>query len=80
MTRPRPAQVVTLQAHVLARVSALVAALASTASVLAMALTGAALVGCSSEPTAAPDATSLASAALQVAAPGAEHRAEWALA
>lgn len=46
-------------------------------SVFAVALLAAAPAACSDE-ASAPDATSLASAALQVAAPGAEHRAEQA--
>jgi len=53
-------------------------AVASTSVASALAAVLAAAAGCSGEAAEAPDATELASAALQVAAPGAEHRAEQA--
>jgi hypothetical protein len=77
VTRPRPTQACTSVPAAAALPPTTLAArvAAALASTLAVVLSAAA--GCS-EPAELPDATSLASAALQVAAPGAEHRAEQA--
>jgi hypothetical protein len=77
VTRPRPALAASSRPLAAALVSTFMLA-SRRFAISAVALTGAALAACSGEPAAAVDATSLASAALQVAAPGAEHRAEQA--